>query len=198
MDGVLIEPRSSWRAIYEKLNVDTSDIYAEFRAGNIDDETFLNKEVERLRESEVKKRDIESVVNGIKIMKGFEKFIDYTKSHENAIISAGFDMVAMRIADGRIKHIMANGIIFDGEVPVKGIVRVPFRRKNIVIEKLIEKVKPERVVVIGDSKYDAVMFEHADISIAFNPCDDVVKKKADFVVEKADLNELINILEEHL
>ncbi len=198
MDGVLIQPRSSWRAIYGALNVDTSDIYADFRNNKIDDETFLNREVERLREKGIKKRDIIRAINSIEVMEGFENFMRYIVKYRSAIVSAGFDMVADKITSGHICHILANGIIFDGEVPLKGVIRVPFRGKDKVIEELIEKFKPDSIAVIGDSRYDAVMFDYADISIAFNPCDEVVKAKADFVVKKADLNELINILERHL
>ena len=101
-------------------------------------------------------------------------------------------------SDRNIDYIYANGIEFKNEIPWKGILRVPLKEKNKILENLMEKLGKEReeVVVIGDTKYALCMFEIAGISIAFNPTDDIANK-ADYVIKKRDLNELIHIFENY-
>ena len=76
---------------------------------------------------------------------------------------------------------------------------VPFRRKDIILESLMKEidVKKENVIVIGDSKYDVSMFKLAGLSIAFNPFDDIVKEKANIVVDSNDMKDLIHILKNY-
>ncbi len=199
MDGVFIEERSSWKLIHKKFGIDNSDLVEKYLNNEIDDEEFLNEDIKRWRENGIKRKDIIETLQKVPLTKGAEKCIKFFgKMGETAIISGGIDILARRIARYGIHHVFANGVEFRHELPWRGILRVPIKRKDIILNNLMKKlgVKAGDVVVIGDTKYDLCMFRKAGIKIAFNAKDDLAKH-ADFVVEKPDLNELIKIFEEH-
>ncbi len=200
MDGIFIEERSSWKVIHKRYGIKNDDIVEAYKRGEIDDEEFLDRDIERWRKKGIKREDIEKIFNSIELTPGWEKCIEYFNGiGEIAIISGGIDFLAKRIANFGIKHVFANGIIYRENLPWKAILNVPLMEKGKVLEKLIKKlrVEKENVIVVGDTKYDIDMFERAGIKIAFNPTDEI-KKFANFVIEKRDLNELIKIFEKHI
>jgi len=198
MDGVLIEERSSWRVIHNTFGIDNSDILEELHDGIISEEEFLNKEIERMRQHGLTKREIKKALNNVRYMKGLKNCIDFVKDRgEAAIISGGMKCVANKIARHGIKHVYANEIVFRNEIPWKGKLNVPFYNKKKVLKEFLDRHEAEMVIVVGDSKYDVGMFELADISIAFNPCDEIVGKEASIVVKSKNLNDLIHILKKY-
>ncbi|MBC7081176.1 MAG: HAD-IB family phosphatase [Thermoplasmatales archaeon] len=200
MDGVFIEERSSWKVIHKKYGIKNDDIVEAYKKGEIDDEEFLNRDIERWREKGIRKENIEKIFNSIDLTSGCRECIEYLNEiGEIAIISGGIDTLAKRIANFGIKYVFANGIIYRENLPWKAILNVPLMEKGKVLEKLIEKlgVEKENVIVIGDTKYDIDMFRRAGVKIAFNPTDEI-KNFANFVVEKRDLNELIKIFEKYI
>ncbi len=199
MDGVFIEERSSWKIIHEAFGIDNSDIVELYKKGLIDDKEFLDRDIEKWRNNGIKRKDIEKILYSVPLTNGAEKCIKFLrKIGSTAIISGGIDILAKRIAKFGIDYIFANGIKFKNDVPWEGILRVPLKEKNKILENLMIKLGKERdeVVVIGDTKYDLCMFEIAGTSIAFNPTKDVANK-ADYVIKKRDLNELIHIFENY-
>lgn len=199
MDGVFIEERSSWKLIHKKYGIKNDDIVEAYKRGEIDDEEFLNRDIERWRERGIKREDIEKIFNSVELTPGCKECIEYfNEIGEVAIISGGIDILAKRIANFGIKHVFANGIIYKENLPWRAILNVPLMKKGKILEDLIEKlgIEKEKVIVIGDTKYDIDMFKRAGIKIAFNPRDEI-KNFADFVIEKRDLKELIKIFEMH-
>jgi HAD superfamily PSPase-like hydrolase len=199
MDGVFIEERSSWKVIHKKYGIKNDDIVEAYKRGEIGDEEFLNRDIERWRERGIKKEDIEKIFNSIELTPGCRECVEYfNKFGEVAIISGGIDILAKRIANFGVKYVFVNGIIYKNELPWKAILNVPLMEKGKILEKLIEKLglEKEDVIVVGDTKYDVDMFKRAGLKIAFNPTDEI-KNFADFVIEKRDLNELIKIFEKH-
>ena len=200
MDGVLIENRSSWKVIHKTYNIDNSDLFKEFYKGKLGDEEFLNKDIKRMREYGLTKEKIEIALNNIKYTKGLKECIEFAKNiGKTAIISGGVKCIADKIAKYGINFVFANEIEFVDDKPFRGILNVPFRRKDIILESLMKEidVKKENVIVIGDSKYDVSMFKLAGLSIAFNPFDDIVKEKANIVVDSNDMKDLIHILKNY-
>ena len=199
MDGVFIEERSSWKIIHKAFGIDNSDIVELYKKGLINDKEFLDRDIERWRNNGIKRKDIEKILYSVPITNGAEECIKFLKRiGKIAIISGGIDILAKRIAKFGIDYIYANGIEFKNEIPWKGILRVPLKEKNKILENLMEKLGKEReeVVVIGDTKYDLCMFKIAGISIAFNPTEEIANK-TDYVIKKRDLNELIHIFENY-
>ncbi|HHF56347.1 MAG TPA: HAD family hydrolase [Thermoplasmatales archaeon] len=199
MDGVFIEERSSWKLIHKKFGIDNSDLVKKYLDNEIDDEEFINEDIKRWREKGVRKKDIIRILQHVPLTKGAENCVKFfSKIGKTAIISGGIDILARRIAEYGIDYVFANGIEFRGEMPWKGILRVPIKRKDVILKNLMKKldVKAKDVIVVGDTKYDLGMFQNAGIKIAFNARDDL-SKHADFVIKEPDLNELIKIFEEY-
>lgn len=200
MDGVLIEERSSWKIIHNVFDIDNSDIFKKFREGKLTDEEFLDMEIDRIRQHGITKDEIEYALNKARYMKGLKECIKFVKRrYKAAIISGGVKCLADKIAGYGIDYVFANAIEFYGSIPQKGILNVPFRNKGIVLQGLMEKLDldADDVIVVGDSKYDTSMFDSSSLSIAFNSLDEIVREKADIVVDKKDLRELIHILKNH-
>lgn len=199
MDGVFIEEKSSWKLIHKAYGIDNSDIVKLYKEGKITDKKFLDMDIKRWREKGIRKKHIEELLNKVPLMKGTKECINYLKRKGKlAIISGGIDILANRVAKYGIDFVFANGIEFKGEVPWRGILRVPIKEKDKILKKLLMKlgVKREEVFVIGDTKYDLCMFKIAGKSIAFNPSESIAKY-ADFVIENKDLKELIHIFENY-
>ncbi len=200
MDGVLIEERSSWKIIHKAFTIDNSDLFKKFHDGKLTDKEFLDMEIDRFRQHGLTRRGIEHALNKAKYMKGLKECIEFVKKKgKAAIISGGVRCLADNIANYGIDYVFANAIEFYDSVPQKGILVVPFRNKGIVLHSLMKKLDLDRddVIAVGDSKYDTSMFDFSGLSIAFNPSDEIVKEKADIVVDKRDLRELIHILKNH-
>jgi len=199
MDGIFIEERSSWKVIHKKFGIDNSDLVDLYLEGKISDEEFLNEDIKRWRENGIKKQDIVKVLEEIPLTPGTEECIKYcSRKGKTAIISGGIDLLAKRIAKFGIDYVFANGIEFRDDIPWKGILRVPIKRKDIVLKNLMEKIGVEKkeVIVIGDTKYDICMFKMAGLRIGFNARDELANQ-VDFIVEKRDLKELIKIFENY-
>ena len=199
MDGVFIEERSSWKLIHKKFGIDNADLVDLYRRGAINDEEFLNEDIKRWREKGVTKKDIVGIIEKISLTIGTKECIKFfSKMGKTAIISGGIDLLANRIAKYGIDFVFANGIEFKGDIPWKGILRVPIKRKDIVLENLVRKMNIDKkdIVVIGDTKYDLCMFEKAGTCIAFNSKDEIASY-ADIVIQKRDLNELIKIFKKY-
>jgi len=197
MDGVLIEERSSWRIIHKTFKIDNSDILKELHEGKISEEEFLNKEIEKMRIHGLTKKQIMEALDKVKYMKGLENCLDFVKEWKSAIISGGMKCIANRIAKHGIDFVYANEIIFKDEIPWKGRLNVPFYNKKEILKRFLNGIEVDSIIVVGDSKYDVGMFELSDVAIAFNPNDEVVEEKADFVVKSKDMNDLIKILKKH-
>lgn len=195
MDGIFIEERSSWKIIHKKFGIDNSDLVQKYIDGEIEDKEFLDEDIKRWRENGIRKKDIVEAFNEIPLTDGTEECLQFFRERgDTAIISGGIDLLANRIALFGIDYVFANGIEFKKDVPWRGILRVPIKRKDLILRNLMEKLnlKREDVVVIGDTKYDLGMFKIAGTSIAFNAKEDIIKY-ANFVVEKRDLCEIIKI-----
>ena len=198
MDGVLIEERSSWRVIHNTFGIDNSDILEKLHKGVISEEEFLNKEIEKMRKHGLTKEKIIDALNKVKYMEGLKNCIDFVKKYgKSAIISGGMKCIADKIASLGIDYVYANEIIFKDGIPWKGKLNVPFYNKKKVLKEFLDKMDADSLIVVGDSKYDVGMFELADVSIAFNPCDEIVSNKADIVVKSKNLNDLIHILKNY-
>ncbi len=195
MDGVFIKERSSWKLIHNAYGIDNRDLIELYKKGKINDQEFIDKDIERWRLKGLKRKDILKVLNEVKLTPGSKECIKFFKERgETAIISGGIDILAKRIAKFGIDYIFANGIEFKEDIPIRGILRVPPKNKKIVLKNLMEKlgIKKDEVIVVGDTKYDLCVFKLAKYKIAFNS-DEILERYADFSVKKRDLKELIKI-----
>ena len=195
MDGVFTREKSSWRALHRTFGIDNSDLVRKYVEGKITDVQFLDEDIIRWRKAGITKNDIRTACDNIPLTPGASECVNFFNQRGiTAIISGGIDMLAHRIAKLGIAYVFANGIVFSGEIPQRGIVRVPLREKERGLLELMNTlgVEKEDVVVIGDTMYDNGMFSLAGTAIAFNAHDGIVDA-ADFVVDGQDMRELIVI-----
>jgi phosphoserine phosphatase len=126
-------------------------------------------------------------------MPGVRACVEALHHHDltTAIVSGGLDILAQRIAaETGIGHVLANGVQGDLE---GSVVRVLIENKGRALRALTKDlaVASDRVVAVGNSRYDVSMFKASGLRIAFNPCDDVVVEAADVVITEKDLTQIL-------
>ena len=70
------------------------------------------------------------------------------------------------------------------------------RDKGMAMKTLLDElgIRKEECIAVGNSEYDISMFDVAGFSIAFAPEDDLVRKRADAIVEEKDLREILKFI----
>jgi phosphoserine phosphatase len=90
---------------------------------------------------------------------------------------------------------LANGVECDenGKLTGEGLLRVELKNKRSALDQLLAKygIKGDRAACVGDSFVDIPMFEACAMSIAFNPTDSVVVKKATHVVRDRSIKAVL-------
>jgi len=194
MDGVLIDYRSSWKWIHDYLGIDNSEDVSAFMDGRIDDLEFMRRDIARWKKKNIGISDIKEIFKKVPVMNGLKETF-YALKNENiktCVISGGLDfMVDILKEDVSIDFVRANSLCLDnnGNLEGEGVLRVPILGKKDVLRELRDElgIEKEEVVAIGDLSIDIKMFEEAGLKIAFNPCDEIIKKHADVVIENKDL-----------
>jgi len=204
MDGVLTDIISSWKFIHDYFHTTNEKSVSDYVKGKINDKEFIKRDAMLWQENgrPVKKEKLVEILSDVPIMKGAKECVSALNINnvKTAIISAGLDVLANRIAkDLGINYAYSNGIKTDdkGYLIGDGIVNVQLKFKEKSVKRLAKKlnIKNNRIATVGNSCYDIPMFAASGIGIAFNPDDECVKKAADYVVEKKDLNLITPILE---
>lgn len=205
MDGVLIENRSSWRIIHEALGTSNEDSFQAYIRGEIDDEEFMKRDIERWLGSrpDLDEEYIIELYRGVTRTSGIEDLFRGLKELGGhiTIISGGIDLLSKSILEehGLDSH-HANGIeIIDGSLSGNGILRVPLRDKGSVIDLLLKSIgKHHPIISVGDSMVDITMFRKSDLSIAFDPDERIVEESADVVVRERDLRKVLEAITSYL
>lgn len=203
LDGVLTEHPSGWRMVHEYFGLEenTKDL-AEYIEGKIDDKEFMRRTIAKWpAQAHISK--IKEALCGFKIMPGAEETIRELKKNGFiiGIVSCGFDILANKVAKDlgiNLNYVLAEGLETDekGYLTGEGISRVDFLKKDKALIALSKKMKIplDRITAVGDSEHDIPMLKAAGLGIAFNPCDEKVKKAADVVVESKNLCEILKYI----
>jgi phosphoserine phosphatase len=204
MDGVLANIESSWVHVHDFFGVSNDHSLYAYLRGEIDDLEFIRRDIQLWRRSdpEITAAEIEEILANVPLMPGAAETIRAlrTKGHRTAIVSAGIDILAERIADElKIDSQLANGLVIDskGRLSGEGILRVKLMDKGDAVTEMGLKAgfRKEDIISIGNSQYDTSMFERSGLGIAFNPSDDKVREKADVVVEGQDLSKVLEVID---
>jgi Cof subfamily protein (haloacid dehalogenase superfamily) len=78
------------------------------------------------------------------------------------------------------------------ELNCKGITK----GKGVEILSRYYNLKPQEIMVIGDSENDLSMFEYAGLSVAMSNASDIVKQKADYVTVSNDRDGVAKVIED--
>jgi phosphoserine phosphatase len=172
------------------------DITKQGIRGDIDWEDGLCKRVNALRG--ISYEDALSIGENLEIMPGAKVLC-------NALRNAGWKMIAVSggftIITDRLKKellldkIYANELVFkDGKLD-EVIISVTSDKSKAVNEIIREwGIRKEDIVVVVDGANDLKLFEIAGFTVGFCPVD-VVKARADAIIEIRDLTLLLNLLE---
>jgi phosphoserine phosphatase len=207
MDGVLTDTISSWKYIHDYFGGSNARSVDEYLKGKIDDMEFIKRDVALWKENgkPIKKEKLVDILSDVPLMNGAKKCMTFLRSKgvKTAIVSAGLDILAQRVAkDLGIDYVFANGIKSDerGFVTGEGLLNVRLMYKDEAVERLAaqSKISHDKIVAVGNSCFDIPMFEICGAGIAFNPEDECVRESADFVVEGKDLSKLISVFEQFI
>ena len=136
----------------------------------------------------------------IHYVEGFKDAVYELKRHGHivGILSSGVDLIGNKIKEElKLDFCICNGIcleneIFTGEVKCQ----VSLSEKLEAFKRLLEeyKIAPEKAVHVGDHVNDVSIFEVAGLGIAFNPKREIVRRKADVVIDSGDLRDILKYI----
>ena len=200
LDNVLIDGEAI-DEIGKLMGVESeiSEITKKAMEGDLDFETALNQRVALLKGASVE--DIKKVVSEIPFMEGAEETIAELKKrgYKIATITGSFEIIANRMKDTLGLDYAFSNVLHEEEGKLTGLVSGPLVKgsKAEVLKEIMEmeKIIAEESAAVGDGANDVSMLEEAGLGIAFN-AKPILKEKADVVVEKRDLKELLEIFPE--
>ena len=204
MDGVLVDSESSWVHIHRYFKVSNDSSVERYLRGEIDDLEFIRSDIRLWTQKEpgITANRISEILSDVALMPGAKGVVASLKrsGYKTAIVSAGIDILAKRIASELgIDIQLSNGLGLDGDgrLSGEGILRVRLMDKGEAVQRVANLMGVDRkdVISVGNSKYDVPMFEKSGFGIAFHPSDDIVREKADAVIEKKDLAGILEVID---
>ncbi len=195
IDGEAIDKIGKLKGVEKKI----TEITEKAMEGEIDFEESIKKRVKLLKGVAVE--DIKKLAQNLQLMKGAKETINYLqeKGYKIATITGSFDIITEIIKEKLgIDYVLCNNLDHKNGI-LTGEVSGPLVNKS-KYDVLCDLLKRENIsfdecVAVGDGANDISMIESARLGIAFN-AKPIVKEKADVIVEKKDLREIIPIIEE--
>jgi phosphoserine phosphatase len=172
------------------------DITKQGIRGDIDWEEGLRKRVKALKG--IKIDDAKQIGENLEIMPGAKDLCSALKDAgwKMIAISGGFTIITDRLKkELGLDLIFSNNLIFKNGT-LDGLDLKVTSDKSLLVRPLIEQwgIKKEEIVVVVDGANDIKLFEIAGYTVGFCPVE-LVKNKADDVIELRNLSLLKNLLE---
>lgn len=202
-DGVLVDTVSSWQWIHDHFGVSNEDALHAYFRNEIDGWEFMRRDIALWKgiDPSISHEKIRGILRGIPRMKGLTELATALREAgtEIVVISGGLDLLVDEIVDvigARAGYSNSLEADAEGRLTGEGILRVEPRNKQGPLLHVMEEmgVRRKEVVAVGDTKGDTSMFTVCDLGVAFNPQDDVIRARADIVVEEKDLTKLKDLL----
>jgi phosphoserine phosphatase len=181
------------------VEAEISEITKKAMEGDLDFETSLKERVALLKGASVE--NIKDVVSKIPLMEGAEETIAELKKrgYKIATITGSFEIIANRMKEDLGLDYAFSNVLHEEEGKLTGEVSGPLvtGSKAEILKEIMEmeKLKAEESAAVGDGANDVSMLEEAGLGIAFN-AKPVLKEKADVVIEKRDLREILEVFNE--
>ena len=200
LDNVLIDGEAI-DEIGKLMGVESeiSELTKKAMEGDLDFETALKERAALLKGASVE--NIKEVVSKIPLMEGAEETIAELKKrgYKIATITGSFEIIANRMKDDLGLDYAFSNVLHEEKGKLTGEVSGPLvtGSKAEILKEIMEmeKVKADESAAVGDGANDVSMLEEAGLGIAFN-AKPVLKEKADVVIEKKDLREILNVFSE--
>jgi HAD superfamily phosphoserine phosphatase-like hydrolase len=208
MDGTLTDG-DSWAATHSYFGTKNTYIH-DYLTGKISYERYLELVCfgwMKNNGNALYYEDLERAVERIEAREGLKELLSFAKKNgwKAGILSAGIDTLANRfLRDYNFDFALANGfecVTVSEEngnrrkLTGKGVPRVPLLEKGRILERI---AKGEKVISLGDTKYDVPMFERSLISIAIEPEDEVCASNATVVINDKGFYPVIDYLDRFL
>ena len=192
VDGVLLQPKSSWNTIHDYFGVKNEESLRAFLKGEIGYQEFIDRD-ENLwlgNQGKITRGDFRRIAKNIMPNPNFECLRDFLKEFNgNKIaISGGIDVIVSKVKEYfDLDEIYSNKLVFHDDTLIGGSAVVNPHEKGLFLEKY-----RGHKVSIGDSEWDKDMFKNSDYSILFNSDYDL--EFVDCIIHSNDLKELTNVL----
>jgi phosphoserine phosphatase len=172
------------------------DITKQGIRGDIDWEEGLRKRVKALKG--IKFDDAKQIGENLEIMPGAKHLCSALKDAgwKMIAISGGFTIITDRLKkELGLDLIFSNNLIFKNGI-LDGLDLKVTSDKSLLVRPLIKQlgIKKEEIVVVVDGANDIKLFDIAGYTVGFCPVE-LVKNKADDVIELRNLSLLKNLLE---
>ena len=172
------------------------DITKQGIRGDIDWEEGLRKRVKALKG--IKFDDAKQIGENLEIMPGAKDLCSALKDAgwKMIAISGGFTIITDRLKkELGLDIIFSNNLIFKNGI-LDGLDLKVTSDKSLLVRPLIKQwgIKKEEIVVVVDGANDIKLFEIAGYTVGFCPVE-LVKNKADDVIELRNLSLIKNLLE---
>ncbi|MDY6985658.1 MAG: HAD-IB family phosphatase [Candidatus Thermoplasmatota archaeon] len=206
MDGTLTEG-DSWAATNSYFGTENVHI-VDYLKGKITYERYLELVCAQWMDGRtIYYEELEQAVEGIEAREGLKELLSFAKKNgwKTGILSAGIDTLANRfLREYNFDFALANGFEYvivsekNGyrrKLTGKGVPGVPLLEKGKIIGHI---AKGEKVISLGDTKYDVPMFERSLVSIAMDPKDEACASNATVVINDKSFYPVIDYLERFL
>lgn len=192
VDGVLLQPKSSWNTIHDYFGVKNEESLRAFLNGEIGYQEFIDRDVNLWlgKQGKITRGDFRIIAESIRPNPNFEYLRDFLKEFNgNKIaISGGIDVIVSKVNEYfDLDEIYSNKLVFRNDTLIGGSAVVNPHEKGL----FLGKYKGHKVS-IGDSEWDKDMFKNSDYSILFNSDYDL--EFVDCIIHGNDLKELTNVL----
>ena len=148
----------------------------------------------------IRYKDALEVASSMQLMKNAEEAIGRKLKDLGFIsigVTGGFSILANRVKKQlKLNYVFANEMIFD-DGKLNGIKLNVNSDKTLALNETIKKlgVKKGDTIAVIDGANDLKLFDLAKLKIAFN-AQEIVKKRANVVIDEKDLMKLIPIISE--
>lgn len=194
VDGVLLQPKSSWNTIHNHFGVRNEESLRAFMKGEIEYQEFIDRDVNLwlAKGRRITRGDFAEIARDIEPNPNFQYLKEFLEEFDGKkiAISGGIDVIVSKVGDYfSLDEIYSNALIFENDVLVGGSAVVNPHQKGLFLEKF-----DGRKVSVGDSEWDKDMFKNSDYSILFNSDNEF--DFVDCIIRGNDLRELTNVLKD--
>ena len=148
----------------------------------------------------IRYKDALEVASSMQLMKNAEEAIGRKLKDLGSIligVTGGFSILANRVKRQlKLDYVFSNEMIFD-DGKLTGIKMNVNSDKALALDEIIKRlgVKKRDTIAVIDGANDLKLFDLARLKIAFN-AQEIVKRRADVVIDEKDLMKLIPIISE--
>ncbi|MCL4447324.1 MAG: HAD-IB family phosphatase [Thermoplasmatales archaeon] len=194
VDGVLLQPKSSWNTIHNYFGVKNEESLRAFLKGEIGYQEFIDRDVNLWlnKQGRITRSDFHRIARDIMPNPNFEYLKEFLREFggNKIAISGGIDVIVSKVGQYfDLDKIYSNALVFKNDVLVGGTAVVNPHEKGLFLEKY-----RGHKVSIGDSEWDRDMFKNSDYSILFNSDSDF--DFVDCIIHGNDLRDLTNVLKD--